>query len=522
MKTACMRRLGLSLPYKLCILLFASFLAASTALAEPEPTVNAEEPNKLDIVVADFEEATPEGFEALRAEVELTTGSDKAPEGKGFIEIAIPENQRNASQLFFALPEKANLSRCKLLSAHLYLPERDGQWKLRWHVLDKNKKQIYQRMFKLDGSGGWKKVEWPLRLWRWSNSRVGDWPEAKYLVLNLEQGDGRIKLDGIRFIAGNRGEQSAMPEPDWAAKIAFPGEFCSLHRDGFFLASDATEEVSQKDFEKLLEKVRPIRDWIKANFKTACRPVGGESPVSLLVFKNPADYKSFYKKLGKAWNVSIGTPGAGGYTVQDISASAYSARYGMDRPVFFHELVHAVVSRELRLPAGSRRHSWLQEGFANYLQLCLYPESISRSTLGRNFFKPVTNRSFFKPLKTLLTSRISGRNYAQLASLVAFLLAEQPEWLDKIAFGIGSGKDITKVIEEDLETSFDDLQEKWLAWGKKTYDPDAELPEGPGSHFPLPAQWKPEKETPEKEKVPEKAPLPEGEKPKEEPRSEEF
>jgi len=511
-----------SMLYRFCVLLSVLLLSAGTALAEPEPPLKAAGPEKLDIIVADFEEATPEGFEVLRAEIELTTGSDGAPEGKGFIEISILKDQRSAAQLLFALPEKTDLSRCKLLSAHLYLPERDRQWKLRWHVLDKDKNQIHQRMFKLDGSGEWQKIEWPLALWRWSNSRIGDWSEARYLVLNLEEGDGKVKLDGVRFVPGDRGAQSAMPKPDWVATVAFSGQVHSLNKRGVFIATDATEVLAEKDLEIILEKSAPIRDWIRANFKKALRTVGGDAPVSLLIFKDMDGYKDFYKKLGDKWNVSIGAPGAGGYTVQDISASTYSARYGADRPVYFHELVHAIVSRELRLLPGNRRHSWLQEGFANYLQLCLYPQSIGRSTLGRNFFKPVTNRSFFKPLKTLLNNRISGRNYAQLASLVAFLVARQPEWLDEIAAGIGSGKDITKVIEEDLETTYDDIQEKWLAWGKKAYAPDAEPPEGPGTHFPMPKQWKPEKETPEEEGEAGEEKTPEKEEPKKEPRSEEF
>ena len=83
-----------SMFYKFCVLLLVLLLTAGAALAEPEPPVKAAGPDKLDIIIADFEEATPEGFEALRAEVELTTGSDDAPEGKGFLEISIPEDQR--------------------------------------------------------------------------------------------------------------------------------------------------------------------------------------------------------------------------------------------------------------------------------------------------------------------------------------------------------------------------------------------------------------------------------------------
>ena len=483
----------------------------------PRPPEKAAEAPK-DLLVADFEESTPEGSEVLRAKLEVVKGEEKCPAGSGYLKIEVPEDRRNASQLLFTLPDKSDLQSCKSLSAHIDLPEKEGEWKLRWNVLDKDKNQIWQRMFKMEGGEGWQKVEWPLYLWRWSNGRTASWTESKYLVLNIEEGSGDVKLDDIKFLRGLKGNKSAFPEAEWVAKVAFTGEYRSLNEKGVFIATDALEELDEAALKSISDKVTPIIEWMKAIFRTARRPVNEGAPVSLLVFKDMDGYKKFYERLGEQWNVSIGAPGAGGYTVQDIAASTYSARYGADRPVYFHELVHAIASRELRLLPGQRRHSWLQEGLANYLQLCLYPKSLGRSAFVNNFSQRITRRSFFKPLRTLLTMRISGRQYAQLASLVAFLAEKHPDWLDKIALGIADGKDIEKVLE-GLDLTFDSLQEKWLEWGKKVFASDAEAPEGSGTHFPTPAQWKKTPEKPEEEK---KETPKEEETPKKESESQDF
>lgn len=450
-----------------------------------------------EILLADFEEATPQGYEVVRAESSVQNSEEDAPSGKGYLKLTIPAEGEHPSEITFTLQENVNLSRYKGVSAWVWMSDKVDSWKFRWQLLDGAQEQIYQRMFKMDAACGWVKKEWPLSVWRWSNRKIGDWSEGRSVVLNIEVGEGEFRIDDVRLVPGERGKLSAMPEPDWVAKIAFPGEFRSIHKESVFIATDDLEDLSDEDLKSISERVEPIRKWVRATFEKALRPTGSDAPVSLIIFKDADGFKSFYDRLGEAWNVSIGAPGAGGYTVQDIAASTYSSRYGADRPVYFHELIHAVVSRELRLLPGQMAHSWLQEGIANYLQLCVYPQSIGRDMIVRNFSQRITKRSFFRPLRELLTGRISTRNYLQLATLTAFLVQEHPEWLDKIALGISSGRDLGKVLEEDLETDFEELQEKWLAWGKGVFDPDSEPPEGPGTHFPVPEQWKKaEKEEP--------------------------
>jgi hypothetical protein len=82
----------------------------------------------------------------------------------------------------------------------------------------------------------------------------------------------------------------------------------------------------------------------------------------------------------------------------------------------------------------------------------------------------------------------------QLASIIGFLLDKHPEWLDKIALGLSEGWEMRAIIA-DLETDFNDLQNEWLTWGKKVFAPDSKPPAGPGTHFPVPPEWREKKNT---------------------------
>jgi hypothetical protein len=89
----------------------------------------------------------------------------------------------------------------------------------------------------------------------------------------------------------------------------------------------------------------------------------------------------------------------------------------------------------------------------------------------------------------LLVGRVSTRNYLQLATLVAFLVDEHVDWLDKIALGLADGHELSEILD-DIGTSFQELQAEWLAWGKRVFAPQSEPPAGPGTHFPVPPHWK--------------------------------
>jgi hypothetical protein len=146
-----------------------------------------------------------------------------------------------------------------------------------------------------------------------------------------------------------------------------------------------------------------------------------------------------------------------------------------------------MLARMVGLRTGVDRHTWLQEGLASYLQVCVYPRSLDWRVFRRHFSRPIADdgSGFFKPLKTLLTDRVGMAHYAQLTSLVAFFLEERPDWLRKIAAGLAAGEPIETVLSE-CGTDFDELQAAWFAWGKRRFvDPQADG----ATVFAMPQEW---------------------------------
>ncbi|MFH0887800.1 MAG: hypothetical protein V1871_01155 [Planctomycetota bacterium] len=431
----------------------------------------AVEDKPSEIVLADFEKSLPEGFKAVNVEAGLECSQEESVIGRRFLKVFVPLERKSVSQLSFKLSKTVDLSDYYSLALSVLATPKSEAWKFRWYAVDEKGKQLFQRVFTLDKDSIWTSLDFPLYLWRWDNNYAGDWAEVTTFVLNIEKGESELYIDDIKLTR-------ATHNMSWLASFAFPaGKNRILLEDGFLLATDAFEELSDDDLKTLLEKVRPIRAWIHSIFKKASRPFGGDSPVSLLIFRNTDDFQEFYKKLGLAWGVNINPPKAGGYTVQDIAASTYNEKLGINRPVYFHELVHALVARELRILPGNPRYNWLQEGIANYLQVCLYPESLRQESFINNFSKPISRdgKSFFKPLEHLLTKPISMDNYAQLASFVLFLVERHPDYLDHIGLNLADGKEISQVLS-DLGTSFDKLEEEYIFWGKQTFVPDSEHP----------------------------------------------
>lgn len=79
------------------------------------------------------------------------------------------------------------------------------------------------------------------------------------------------------------------------------------------------------------------------------------------------------------------------------------------------------------------------EGLATYLQLALFPEAMDRAgwlPLLRGL-RPGTP---FAPLDGVLEGRAELRHYAQLASVIGFLVAERPGWLGEIALATARGE----------------------------------------------------------------------------------
>jgi hypothetical protein len=465
--------------------LAAFFLTAQAAIASPAPGAPSTSRPAAPIVVADFETQVPEGTHSGNVQVKIVVDPGAAASGMGCLQIRLVNSSEDAYVIFPLPTQAAGIDPRSKLVASIRRGESGKPIRMHWFALNADNWVIFQRQFEFDQGVEWAKMEWPLSQWRWGDQRAGDWSDVRSIALRVESEVTDIYLDDITLWGESTSD--AFRE-EFLRAAAFPGRKSRISvADGFLAGTDATDELSPEDLKAAIADMRRIRDWTKRVFGDSVRPTGDGPPVSLLVFRNRDDYLSFFKRLGERWNVEIVPPRGGGYTVQDISACVWDAAATHGQPVALHESVHAVVSRQLRLLPGAPAHAWLQEGLANYLQLCIHPDSLRPGEYADNFSQPIGAKTFFRPLGELLGKPVLSRHYAQLASLTAFLIEEKPDWLRQIARGLADGKELSDILRA-LGTDLPQLERLWFDWGVRTFVRPAGQPR-PERHFPLPEEW---------------------------------
>lgn len=436
-----------------------------------------------DLRVADFEGGLPAGLRSSGGTARHGSDPAEAAEGKGFLRLRMDSE---AKQMVFRVALGAGIDPGAFasLAVSLRAPPTGRPLPMRWYALDEAGRPLFQRRFELASDGRWTRAEEPLALWRWGNQEVGRWDRVKALALAIEGPTSELLVDDLR-LAGAQDDHRARPAPQWLLDAAFPqGGAKAVAEDGFLVASDAPE-ASEADLRTVLAQMRRVRAWVGRVFAGAVQPPAADRPITMFIFASDEEYRGFFKRLGAAWRAEIVPPKSSGYTVEDITAATWSAQYGADRPVYLHEAVHAVAVRCLGVRLEVEDRAWFHEGLANYVQLCVYPGSLDWETYRRNFATPVAADAsgFFKPLEGMMTRRVSTGTYAQLASLIAFLAEERPEWLPKIARGLAEGRPVSEVLKA-CGTDFAGLQAEWFAWGEKRFAGGRSA-----ARFDLPKEW---------------------------------
>lgn len=141
-------------------------------------------------------------------------------------------------------------------------------------------------------------------------------------------------------------------------------------------------------------------------------------PVPFVVFADVPTYRAGVMQLGAAFNATVAAPTHDGFTMEGIATSSWDVAQGVDRRVFVHEFVHALLTRTAGLPNGGE---WLQEGLANWYQVRFHPQDTLGDVVRGRLANPV-------PLSRLCDGhRIEPRLYGDAWAVVGTLL-EEPRW----------------------------------------------------------------------------------------------
>jgi hypothetical protein len=428
-------------------------------------------------LLADFEDEIPKTFrfEGLTSSL----SNDNPPQGKSALKLEPAGG--GAMRCFISLPENIDLTSMQSFNIWIKIDFDGTKLPLvRCFALDSSGKPLFQRLLDYNWRREYKSGEWvhliePLMHFPWARGRVGDWAAARSLVITIE---GELKaawFDDISFTPGAEGKKSAFPTREWLQDLAFEkDEVRAVNSGDVWIVTGLLEEISAEQLTTLLKKVSAARMWLKNSFGTAYRTADPGRPISVMILKTKGEQSNLFARLGASWKMQVMPSNAGGYTVLDIAtippAPLGKLRSPVDRPVYLHEAVHAMVGRDLRIVSGGEFTNWFQEGIANYIQLCVNPESLDRGVYVKNFAKAIDadGKSFFKPMKMLLTTPATSERYAQLASVVAFLAEKRREWLQGIAAGLGEGESIEKILPK-MGVSFEGIEKEWVEWGRAAF-----------------------------------------------------
>ena len=454
-------------------IVFCVLVATAVAARQAAPPAES--------VIADFDRA--EGRYTQVGSVQLNT-VDSVDKGDKHLRITPSDGGALSGRVLFMLPDERAAGRAGGVAARIRVVGEGGRATLRWLGVDAQNRIIFQRKLELEPSDEMRDVSLPWTHWRWGDSFGGSPSDIRRLGFRIDESPvTEIQVDNLR-LTGPPGQGGAETPKDWLLRVAFGGRDVRVaEADGVLVATDAPDQLNDADLARILSRLRAIRAALRPLFGDAVQPVEGLAPPSLLIFRGQGAFIRFFEVMGKEWNVRIVPLPLPGMTIQNIGAAVFDPKQGADRPVFLHESVHVVLANDVRLNCNTEHHSWLQEGMAGYLQLCAYPESVAPRRLAEAFSKPVDpDAPHFKPLEELLRRRVNPPEYAQLASLIAYLVTEKPQWLPTIAVELTDGRTAEQAFRK-CGTTLPQLEEAWMKWGKAHF---AKPPADDGTVLPAP------------------------------------
>jgi hypothetical protein len=298
---------------------------------------------------------------------------------------------------------------------------------------------------------GWKKIELPLKFFRWGTATIPRWNEVSRLGIWLRDA-AEIQVDVVA-VERAKGGDAALLQPDDLAAIAFPdADAKSVRR----VATDqrlVLTNVPQFDLQAFSTHLDEVEAAVFKDLPFLGPP---SNRATLVVFATEDEYRRFTPRLAERFVSEAREPRSGGFTLLGIATSSWMGE--RPRPVFTHEYVHSLLSMRADL---DNRSEWFQEGLANYYQLRFYPQDLERIVA-----PAMSDASLRLPLKELADGRaIPTNRYWQAVTLVELLVEKDP-YRGKLkdlfaAFAAAGSTDLGPQLAPIYDTDWTALEAAW-------------------------------------------------------------
>ena len=299
---------------------------------------------------------------------------------------------------------------------------------------------------------GVNELELPLSGFRWGGKLPPRWDHVEALQLWLRE-PARLRLGEIELQ-----RRAGSPAPDLHDLAAWlEGAPRAVRSDRVQLLTDDP----QLDLVALEELAERVRDVLSSRWPSL---VAGPPPL-LVVSSSRRAWLGLLQGFATSLNAELEEPSTEGLTVQDV-ATAFSLG-SAPRPVFAHELTHALVARSGVLPEAPG--GCLHEGLASWVQLQLYPQPDLDAEV-RGWGADAATRAEVLALLQGGPAHADDRSYALCATMVD-LLGERR---------------LPLIGLMDRRYAEPAMVESWAAWVAERGLPPAYEPLGPdtreGSH----------------------------------------
>ena len=239
--------------------------------------------------------------------------------------------------------------------------------------------------------------------------------------------------------------------------------------------------VPDADVERVLARIRPLADWFDRIFGETVFPMGPspDAAVAVFVYQNNSRWQSALNRLAQTWQVTLGQASGTGLTLQEVAMSTLNVPAGVDRPVIFHEAVHAHVGAAAPGHNRQRQRVLVPRG-RGQLHAAGHSPRVCPSGLVFDGFGNGSAR--FKNPAEVFGTRVDFSDYPMLASLVAYLIDNDTDLLRALAVGLRDDQATADILEAQ-GTSVEALTMAWRTWGQEKFaSPSTPL-------IPVPLEW---------------------------------